>query len=119
MRDDGGTADGGVDTEAASHTLHIDVAVDVAREGGGAVAVWAIGGTVRSRALPTSGALGSTVTLAFAAGHYLAAPRIAVAADGSALVAFEDGAASGGGGETPALRALPLAANGTPGPPAS
>uniref|UniRef100_UPI0035B013C7 Ig-like domain-containing protein n=1 Tax=Zoogloea sp. TaxID=49181 RepID=UPI0035B013C7 len=26
VRDDGGTADGGVDTEAASHTLHIDVA---------------------------------------------------------------------------------------------
>jgi hypothetical protein len=90
--------------------------VDVARQGSGAVAVWAIGGTVRSRALPASGALGSTTTLASpAAGHDLAAPRIAVATDGSALVAFEDGVVSGGGGEARALRALPLAANGTPG----
>ncbi|HET9185649.1 MAG TPA: hypothetical protein VFN82_05845, partial [Solirubrobacterales bacterium] len=89
--------------------------IDVAREEGGAVAVWAADGAIHSRTLPLSGALGPIDDLAApAARHYLSAPRIAVAPDDSAVVAWEDSSDYGGLGEA-ALKALPLAADGTPG----
>jgi PKD domain/Bacterial Ig domain/Carboxypeptidase regulatory-like domain len=89
--------------------------IDIARRGGAAFAVWAVEGSIESRSLPLSGALGPIETLvAPATHHYLAYPRIAVAPDDSALIAWEDGTDYGGGGEL-SLQALSLEPDGTPG----
>jgi len=97
-------------SEANAHVAGIDVA----RRGGAAMAIWSREGSIEFRSLPLSGALGPIAVLASPASrHHLSYPRLAVAPDNSALIAWEDGSDYGGGDL--ALRALSLAPDGSHG----
>jgi len=87
--------------------------LDLARGApGSALAVWAAGGSIRSRRIPFSGALGAAATIAAPpAGRFFAEPRLAAAPDGSAVVAWES-EIPGAGYET-ALQASAVDADGT------
>ena len=97
--------------DGSTHISGLDVAHGAS---GSALAVWAAEGSLHSRRLPAVGQPGPEATIAVPpSGHYFFSPRLAVAPDGSAAVAWEDALVSGGSGDS-ALQGINLAADGTP-----